>query len=132
MDQAAQAAGVQLPSPTNAAQARRAQADEFKSKTIQNVQRLIPTTGVAASKMASQLLRDSVKDVKIGNDDPTQMSVQMIVGLAKQVGASKEEMEQILQQAAPDGQIIPELRDGVMKAMDDVNSSKQRTSAEQV
>lgn len=77
--------------------------EEYKERMARRVQASIPADarGVAAGRMLDAVLADDLKNVSLGKSgQDSDMGVDLAVGLAKQVGVSDADLDQMLTRIA--------------------------------
>lgn len=98
--------------------------EEYKQRMVRRMQAGIPDNarGVAAGQVLDAVLADGIKSVPLEKSSDGDMGVDLAVGLAKQIGVSEKDLDEMLQRIAkPDDaganqylreQILSKLRAG--------------------
>lgn len=94
---------------------------EFKQKILSNAESWIPSESRTAGRLVRQELRQSIDQMKLKGGDEAQMSAAMIVGLAKDIGLNKSDLEKLITQVETTGGDHG-LREAVMKQFEDEQS----------
>ena len=101
--------------------------EEFKKDMLKSVQQYIPTNAGSthANSIVQAIMQESIEGAKLdGRVDKADMGVGLALGLAKDLGLSKEELDDLLKHVEKDDGDMG-LREALMNELGEVTEKKQ-------